>query len=125
MAVPLLATEAKLLPLLGPAVPLSIPMPTKLGVATKNFPWPFLGYRKVAGQTACRADLDDHARAETAEPLAEFLAALHAVPAHDARRAGGANDTLRRLDIPKRREMAAEWLGKALHAGLIDDPTPY
>jgi aminoglycoside phosphotransferase (APT) family kinase protein len=65
-----------------------------------DYPWPFAGYAMLPGRTACRARLDDDTRASAAEPLADFLAALHAIPATEARALGAPGDNFGRADIP-------------------------
>src|SRR5512146_209301 len=50
IAVELLSTEAHVLPALAPLLPLRIPVPKWEGRATEAFPWPFLGYRRLAGE---------------------------------------------------------------------------
>ena len=63
VAVPLMEREARLLPAIAPRVPLPIPVPDRVGRGNEAFPWPFAGYREIAGQTACRADLTGEERA--------------------------------------------------------------
>lgn len=79
--VELLEREARVLPPIAPRLPLAIPVPAWVGRATERYPWPFAGYRRLDGITACAADLSDEERTAAAPALGEFLAALHALPA--------------------------------------------
>ncbi len=106
MAVPFLENECRVLPLITGRVPLPVPKPEFIGVASPDFGWPFSGYRLLAGRTADRAKLDDRQRTETAKPLARFLRTLHGLDV-DA-----GPDTINRLDAasraPKIRTMLAD-----------------
>src|SRR5215475_11256007 len=88
IAVDLIRTEVAVLPVIAPRLPLSIPLPVFAGEPEERFPWPFAGYRRLAGQTACRAGLTDEQRSRAAVPLARFLRALHAIPPGEAAQAG-------------------------------------
>jgi aminoglycoside phosphotransferase (APT) family kinase protein len=124
IAVDLIRTEAKVLPVIAPRLPLSIPVPVFLGHPDERFPWPFAGYRRISGETACRADLDEEQRIRAAEPLARFLSALHQVPVEEAERAGAGPDTLGRTDVERRRAMCIERLDSLRTKGLLDDIRP-
>jgi aminoglycoside phosphotransferase (APT) family kinase protein len=65
---------------LPPGLPLRIPRLTHVGEPDAGYPYPFAGYERLAGRTACAIEFDEKERARCAEPLAVFLAALHAVP---------------------------------------------
>lgn len=80
VALPLLEAESVLLPRLAPRLPVPIPVPKWKGSPTKSFPWPFLGYRMLPGYTACYVNLTEEQRTSLAEPIAQFLAKLHAAP---------------------------------------------
>lgn len=80
IALPFLEAEWLTLPRLAPRLPLPIPIPKWKGTSTPNFPWPFIGYQMLAGFTACYANLPENERAALAEPIAQFLATLHATP---------------------------------------------
>ena len=77
IAAPLLEAEGRVLPALAPRLPFPIPRPEWFGHPGAGYPWPFLGYRRLAGQVASDAGLDDAARAALAQPLARFLRARH------------------------------------------------
>jgi aminoglycoside phosphotransferase (APT) family kinase protein len=83
--------------------------------------WPFAGYPRLAGRTACAVPLDAAARARLAEPLAEFLAALHAFPLERARALGAPPDTLGRLAVEARTPGLVERLERARAAGIAVD----
>lgn len=122
LAAELLRTEAAVLPRIAARLPLAIPAPRFLGEPGEDFPWPFAGYERIAGETACRARLDAHMRTRAAEPLAAFLRALHAIPADEA---GAGPDRLGRLEVEPRRRRLAQRL-EGLHArGLIEAPAPW
>lgn len=80
IALPLLEAEWYALPKLAHRLPLPIPIPQWKGTPTSSFPWPFIGYRIIPGFTACYANLLEEERASLAEPIAQFLAILHATP---------------------------------------------
>jgi aminoglycoside phosphotransferase (APT) family kinase protein len=119
-----MAAELAVLPHLAARLPLPIPDPVFAGRPAEGYPWPFAGYRRLAGRTACAALLDDHGRARLAEPLARFLAALHATPAAQARAWGAGPDTFGRLDLQKRVPMAREYLDRVKQLGLVQDIQP-
>ncbi|WP_195155524.1 phosphotransferase [Candidatus Protochlamydia phocaeensis] len=80
IALPLLEAEWCALPKLASRLPVPIPIPQWKGSPTSHFPWPFIGYRLISGFTACYANLLEEGRAALAEPIAQFLARLHATP---------------------------------------------
>ena len=103
-------------------LPLAIPVPTFVGQPQGTFPWPFAGYRLIEGRIVPSARLDERQRAAAAEPLARFLAALHAITAQQAAQLGAEPDTIGRLDLHKRVPRAREHLEKVSHLGLVDEP---
>ena len=125
IAVELIETECRVLPLLGPHLPLAVPLPERVGRPSERYPWPFAGYRMLPGETACRARLDAGQRAAAAEPLGRFLAALHGAPADELRTAGAPADTLGRLDLAKRIPQVEERLDELAGAGAIESPGPW
>lgn len=125
IAVDLLRTEAALLPLIAPYLPLGIPVPLFFGEADDRFPWPFSGYRLIPGRTACRADLDIGQRTRAAAWLGRFLRALHSVPVDRATPAGAGPDTLDRMNVDKRRPLILERLDTLRAKGLLDDDRPW
>jgi aminoglycoside phosphotransferase (APT) family kinase protein len=125
LAVPFLETETRVMPAVAPRLPLAAPAPLFVGRPAGGYPWPFAGYARIPGRTACAANLDEGQRAAAAEPLGRFLAALHAFPAADAARAGAGPDTLGRLDLPRRRPWARERLADLAARGLVADVRPF
>lgn len=126
LAAPLLAVECAVLPRIAPRLPLSIPVPERVAGPTGSYPYPFAGYRRLAGETACHLAPGAAARVACATPLADFLATLHALPAAEAAALGAPPDQLRRLDVERRASRArARWgearrAGAALPGGLLD-----
>jgi aminoglycoside phosphotransferase (APT) family kinase protein len=118
IALPLLETEAKLLPRLGPRLPLPIPTPSLWGRASDELPGPFLGYPMLPGRTACRAALDDGARVRLAAALGGFLRALHAIPVNEAIAWGAGPDTIGRADVALRAPRARAALARLSDAEL-------
>ena len=102
IAVKLLETEGKLLPLLDEkSLGLRIPVPTFFGQPSPQYKWPFLGYRFVEGTIPSRA----HGvvrEGESALKLAWFLKKLHMTDASEAVKRGAPNDEMNRLDVKKR-----------------------
>jgi aminoglycoside phosphotransferase (APT) family kinase protein len=127
LGVPLIETESRLLPIVAPRLTLPVPVPIFLGRPEHDYPWPFHGYERIAGRSACAAALDEAARERAAAPLGRFLRALHAFPADEAAGLGAPGDTLGRADLPKRvrqtRERLAEVRARSLGAGdgALDD----
>lgn len=80
IAVSLLETEWCILPKLAARLSLPIPIPKWRGSPTSRFPWPFVGYKMLSGFTACYANLSEQERERLAQPIAHFLASLHATP---------------------------------------------
>jgi aminoglycoside phosphotransferase (APT) family kinase protein len=124
-AVPLLEAEARLLPALAPRLPLAVPVPVFAGTPSEAYPWPFAGYSFLPGRTACTADLTEDQRRAAAEPLARFLATLHAIPAEQAVALGAGPDPIARLDIVSRLPRARELLDRLTGLGLVADPRPF
>lgn len=122
IAVELLQAEARILPRIAARLPMPVPEPIWLGQPSAAFPWPFTGYRRLPGQTACRAGLDDAVRARAAAPLGEFLAALHSIEATDLHAPA---DTLARADMHQRTPLLLERLAALQKNGLVADAGPW
>lgn len=118
--VELLQREAAVLPRLGARLPLPIPVPAWVGRRTERYPWPFVGYRRLSGVTACAADLSGPERAAAAPRLGEFLAALHATPAEGL---GLPGDELGRTDFAARMPGLLARIGAVRHR--LGDPGPW
>jgi aminoglycoside phosphotransferase (APT) family kinase protein len=72
--------EIASLPQLEGKLPLPIPRITHVGAPGLGYLWPFAGYAKLPGRTACSVRWTDEERGDCAEPLGRFLAALHGLP---------------------------------------------
>jgi aminoglycoside phosphotransferase (APT) family kinase protein len=121
IAVPLIELESAVLPLIADRLPLPVPVPLLIGRPTERFPWPFAGYRMLAGRTATSARPDDASRLASAEPLARFLDALHTMPTADAERAGAGPDQYGRLEVDARRPKLLELIARLERLGLPID----
>ncbi len=125
VAVPLIHHEWNILPKIEEHLPLPIPVPKWIGEAARGFPWPFIGYRHLPGITACQADLSEEERMKIAEPLARFLAALHAIPVALAKSCKLPEDVHCKLDrsiiLPKIKANLEE----LVLLGLLKNTKPY
>jgi len=117
----LLEIEWSLLPKLASQLPLPIPIPEWKGHSTEEFPWPFIGYVQVPGFTACYANLSEEDRAKTAEPLACFLAQLHAIPKSEIDASLTFHDNLTRVDKTKLVPALKRNLEELCFLGLIEN----
>lgn len=111
IAAKLLETEFASLPKIAGKLPIVIPVPKWFGKSSEKFQWPFIGYEILPGKTACYKNLSDKERAVLAEPLANFLKALHSINAQEFNNVLQA-DQIGRVDalvrIPKTRENLKE-----------------
>lgn len=98
IAVALVEREVKTLPSIAEHVSLAVPSPVFIGEPTPEFDWPFVGYRFIAGRTACSANLTHEDRQMIAPRLGEFLRELHSIPVAD----GLAVDPTGSLDVERR-----------------------
>jgi aminoglycoside phosphotransferase (APT) family kinase protein len=80
VAVPLLESEQRWLPLLAPRLPIDVPAPIAVGEPGHGYPWPWSLLPWIPGQSA---DLDAPAP-DQAERFADFLNALHRPAPEDA-----------------------------------------
>ncbi len=110
VAANLVEREIAVLPLVAPHVPLAIPVPRYVGVATAGFPWVFAGYDLIPGRTSCSVELNDDARTGLAGPLGRFLRALHALDPAPLVARGLPPDEIARLDHGTRLPLAAQRL---------------
>ena len=74
-ALPALQRELAVLPLLGPLLPLPVPVPELVGEPAEDYPWPFTGHRLVPGDEL--AHLPEDERTDAAAALGAFLRVLH------------------------------------------------
>jgi aminoglycoside phosphotransferase (APT) family kinase protein len=115
-----LEAEIRVLPQIAPLLPLAVPVPRYVGRPGAEFRWPFAGYRRIEGRTACAVGLDERERVQLAEPLGRFLAALH-----NAALSGAGPDRLGRLDLGKRVPWAYEQLDRLQAVGLVSSRRAY
>jgi aminoglycoside phosphotransferase (APT) family kinase protein len=108
----LIENEARILPRLSRHLPLRIPEPVWLGRPEGDYPYPFAGYERLPGVTACAVAWTPEERLRNAPLLGRFLAALHGIPVDDATLARGPGDELGRADLRKRAPMILERLAK-------------
>lgn len=121
IAVELIVTEARVLPVIAPRLPLAAPVPSFVGEPTARFPWPFAGYPALPGRAASAVGLTEGERLRAAEPLARFLAALHALPT------GGLElppDVIGRLDLLRLAPDTRARLEEIGQVGLVADIRP-
>lgn len=103
VAVELIQTEIQCLPVIAGRLAVAIPVPLYGGRPSAAYPWPFAGYRYVAGHTAHREPLDLSRRRALAASIATFLKVLHAAPPDVLPEGAIPFDTLARLDARRRR----------------------
>src|SRR5262245_41231924 len=124
IAAELVETELRCLPLLGPRLaPTHIPIPIYAGRPGSSYPWPFAGYRYIAGLPAPRARIDMRSRAQLGSTLGRFLRILHGISPRHLGTVGIPDDLLARLDCRRRRAATEERL-EALGAAGIDVDGP-
>ncbi|TDF94472.1 phosphotransferase [Paenibacillus piri] len=120
IAVELLRVECALLPHLARLqLPLQVSEPVFEGKPTAEYPWPFAGYRYVAGALPGRVTAEERIR--SSRPLAAFLRRLHGFPVEQAKRLGVPNDRIGRLDLSIRLNQADSNMSKAIERGLWSD----
>jgi aminoglycoside phosphotransferase (APT) family kinase protein len=121
IAVELVRTELQCLPVLGPRLPVPIPMPVYRGEPSGAYQWPFAGYRYIPGRIAPSLPIDMAQRHELAMAMARFLKALHEVPAHALPSDSIPFDTLARLDLEQRRSKTEHRLALIAGSGMAVD----
>lgn len=121
IAAPIMETEIHLLPWLSSLLPVEIPNPRYVAGPSDQYPCSFAGYARVHGRILSGTHLADKEYESLGRCLGGFLAALHAVPADEARARGAGPDRLHRLDLQRRRTIAAERLEFLEQAGMILD----
>ncbi|MGZ4030953.1 MAG: phosphotransferase, partial [Tumebacillaceae bacterium] len=119
ISVELLMNEREILTALVPLLPLPIPEPVFLGKESSDFPWPFLGYRVVQGNTPTRINTENSEQVATA--LAEFLRTLHRFPVQKAEELGVPFDKYNRTNLPERKKTLLSKLEEVASYGLFDD----
>lgn len=123
VAVGLIGMENRLLPALSFQLPVPVPNPCFIGKPTVEYPYSFSGYPKLAGNVPYLVKLADEQRGQSAVRWAEFLRALHGIPADCALQYGiSRSDCIGRMDIDKRVPMFIERVDEAYNKGLVENP---
>jgi aminoglycoside phosphotransferase (APT) family kinase protein len=120
VAVPLIKTETQLLGMIRQAVSVPVPVPEFYAPSgDEDYPWPFMGYVRLPGVTACQLELDPAQRQDISLELARFLAALHALPINKARLFGAGLDPIGRYEFATRMEKASANLFELVELGVL------
>jgi aminoglycoside 2''-phosphotransferase len=83
------ARGVRLLPVLGPRLPVRVPQPEwRVEPGSPDFPFGAIGYRKLVGAPLTPGWLARHDINQTASEMAAFLVALHRVPLEAIEEAG-------------------------------------
>lgn len=132
IAAPLIAREARVLPLLAPHLPLRVPVPEYVGTPEAEYPHTFAGYAIIPGETACRCEWSEHERAAQVATLADFLRLLHRIPIDEETRRWAPRDEFARADLKQRAPKLKERLASKTAAlrprelgallELVDEP---
>ena len=119
--------ETKAVPALASRLPIPIPDFRFFGHPTDSFPYSFVGYPLLPGETADRSTWTNSARSRAVPRLAKFLNALHTIPIDEPPFRDLPDDQLHRKDpaaLLKRIETRAETLVGKLpgidRGGIID-----
>lgn len=76
----LMSYESRSLPHLARGLTLPVPNPVFHGEPAPDYPYPFVGYRRLEGDPASDVDLTDSSRVAMAGTLGRFLRALRTFP---------------------------------------------
>lgn len=109
-AIPLLQTEAKILPKLANYITLPYAKPLFFGKESIDYPAPFLGYTYLSGTFPI--GLTDETRMQSAAALARFLKNLHAFPVEMAQQEDVAEDHRNLTDLAGRRDKMLDFLAR-------------
>jgi aminoglycoside phosphotransferase (APT) family kinase protein len=125
IALPGIAREIAVLPLLAPLLPVPIPVPAFVGVPGEAFPWPFFASALLPGREPTVASPPEGDREELASSLGSFLRALHAPGVAAAVGADALPDDFnRRADMAARVPRTREQLAALERLGLWQ-PSPH
>lgn len=125
IAVPMIETEAHVLPYISKYIPLDIPNPQWIGKPAGDYPWPFIGYPVLKGTTACLANLSDQQRNNLAKPIAKILSVLHSIPVTSEIRQYLPDDLLGRLVLKNLVRNITMSLNDLVSEGLVDNIRPF
>ena len=118
IAAELIGTENRLLRVLAPELPISVPNPQFQGIPNEDYPWPFAGYAMIDGKPPSRLTLEQ--RLLSAELFARFLRVLHDFPVEEAKSLKIPFDEIGRMDISIRKPKLEENIVKALRLNVMD-----
>ncbi len=104
--------EADLLAELGPKLPFAVPAFEFVGEAKDDYPFAFLGYRKIDGTSGEAHRPDAEHRPAIAVQFGAFLSALHAFPVERARAYGVPEAPDETFGAEYRAKSSAELLGR-------------
>lgn len=107
VGVQLLLNEQQWLPSLAGSLPVAVPVPVRHGAPGERYPWPWSICRWVPGTMAL--DRPGHHRAELADDLGAFLAAMHRPAPPNAPR-----NPVRGVHLHERDELLHVALGKVV-----------
>ena len=113
------AKEHEWLPVLGPRLPLTVPVPLALGSPAHGYPWTWSVYRWLPGEAATSATIADPERA--AADLGRFVVALGAIdaaggPVYGEHNAGRGEPLVHRDEEVR---VAIDVLGDAVDADVV------
>lgn len=108
-AVELLLTENKALPLFANKLNVVIPKPEFFGEPSKDFCWPFSGYKHISGEAAYLMNLSRKERSELTKPLASFLKQLHHLTVDTQIRSILKSDPIDKLNVKKIEKRLTEY----------------
>ncbi|MCD8510587.1 MAG: phosphotransferase [Bacillus sp. (in: Bacteria)] len=114
----LIEIENRILPVISPLVPVSVPNPQYIGKPTGDYPWPFSGYKILKGSIPTA--LTHEQRFQSVEVLAKFLQTLHSFSVKKAENLSVSFDQMDRLNIEARERRLRPQINKAKQAGLIE-----
>lgn len=117
VAVNLIETEGKLLPRLCEKLPLPVPRPMFYGIASADYPWPFLGYSFIRGRSP--GLLTEQERYLSVERLATFLKSLHSFPVDEAIALGVKQDFLGRTNRSNRKGKLVAYVEEIVDKKLV------
>lgn len=122
VAVPLIETELRVLPVLARRLPLPVPLPRFAGVPGETFAYPFAGYERLAGEALTHVRLRESAYGPLATALGDFLRTLHAIAPEALPELPG--DTIGRFAHARLLPLLTHRLDELRAAGAIADPAP-
>lgn len=88
-----------------------------------DYPWPFAGYRRLAGRPASTVRPDGAALRAAAPVLGDFLRVLHSIDAARATRLGAGPDEIGRLDVERLGALTRTRLEHLAAARAVEDPS--